>query len=87
MDLLKIILDLRQEKEKLDKIILSLEQLQGQSPTRARAASNRRGRRSMDAEGRLEVSRRMKKYWDNRRKQGQLNAGSATVPDNDMLSA
>jgi len=71
MDLLKIIQDLRQEREKLDTIILSLEQLQGNSPARAPSAASRRGRRSMDAAGRLEVSRRMKKYWDNRRKQDE----------------
>jgi hypothetical protein len=69
MDLLKIIQDLRQEREKLDTIIHSLEQLQGDAPARVPTPANRRGRRSMDAAGRLEVSRRMKKYWDNRRKQ------------------
>jgi hypothetical protein len=70
MDLLKIIHDLQQERNKLDTIILSLEQLQGDdSLPRVNSANSRRGRRSMDAAGRLEVSRRMKKYWENRRKE------------------
>jgi hypothetical protein len=71
MDLIKIIHDLRQEREKLDAIISSLEQFQGSELARPQLLSGRRGRRSMDAAGRLEVSRRMKKYWENRRRQGE----------------
>jgi hypothetical protein len=76
LDLIKIIHDLRQERDKLQAIIASLEQLQ--SPG-SNATSNyqaaRRGRRSMDAAGRLEVSRRMKQYWENRRKQDEFDGG------------
>jgi hypothetical protein len=68
MDLLKIINDLRQEREKLDAIINSLAQLQDTGPSAPPGPISRRGRRSMDAAGRLEVSQRMKKYWDERRK-------------------
>jgi hypothetical protein len=68
VDLNKIIHDLRQEKAKLDQIIASLEELQSETGTPARPTS-RRGRRFMGAEDRLEVSRRMKKYWENRRRQ------------------
>ena len=64
MDLTKTIEDLRREKEKLEQVIASLEELQatGQIPVRER----RRGRRSMSPEERREVSARMKKYWANR---------------------
>jgi len=71
MDLYKAIQDLYAEKEKLERVIASLEELQ-------RAASGtpvlpsigrRRGRKSMGAKERQEVSERMKKYWANRRKQ------------------
>lgn len=88
MDLLKIIQDLRQERDKLDTIIVSLEQLQGAAP-RVSSAPGRRGRRSMDAAGRLEVSRRMKKYWDNRRKEGDFGSNRETdgVTLNDSMSA
>jgi hypothetical protein len=61
MDLTKTIEDLRREKGKLERVIASLEELQG-----AMAGSpqkKRRGRRSMSPEERREVSERMKKYW------------------------
>jgi hypothetical protein len=86
MDLLKIIQDLRQEREKLDTIILSLEQLQGNAPARVAIAPSRRGLRSMDAAGRLEVSRRMKKYWDNRRKQDEY-PDQNNADNNESISA
>jgi hypothetical protein len=70
LDLIKIIHDLRQERSKLEAIIASLEQLKGDDSPSNRTQMTRRGRRSMDAAGRLEVSRRMKQYWENRRKQG-----------------
>jgi hypothetical protein len=71
LDLIKIVYDLRRERSKLEAIIASLEQLKGDdSPSSAQTQMARRGRRSMDAAGRLEVSRRMKQYWENRRKQG-----------------
>jgi hypothetical protein len=70
LDLIKIIHDLRQERSKLEAIIASLEQLKGADSPSAHTQMTRRGRRSMDAAGRLEVSRRMKQYWENRRKQG-----------------
>ncbi len=76
MDLIKIIHDLRQERDKLIAIISSLEQLQGSGSSGTQNHTARRGRRSMDAAGRLEVSRRMKQYWENRRKQGEYE-GSA----------
>ncbi len=71
MDLIKIIHELRHEREKLEAIITSLEQLQRPESFPAPAPVSRRGRRSMDAAGRLEVSRRMKQYWEARRNKGE----------------
>jgi hypothetical protein len=69
MDLQKTIQDLYSEKEKLERVIASLEELQ-----RAASANplipgrnKRRGRKSMGAQERREVSERMKKYWAGRR--------------------
>jgi hypothetical protein len=78
MDLYKAIQDLYAEKEKLERVIASLEELQRTSgalpelPNPAR----RRGRKSMNAEERLEVSERMKKYWESRRRSsnGELSS-------------
>ncbi len=77
LDLIKIIHDLRQERDKLQAIINSLEQLQSPGMHSQQAPAGRRGRRSMDSAGRLEVSRRMKQYWENRRKEGSYNGNNA----------
>jgi hypothetical protein len=67
MDLTNIIEDLRREKERLDRAIASIEQLQadGDIPVRSR-----RGRKSMSPEERRQVSARMKKYWAAKPKAG-----------------
>jgi hypothetical protein len=62
MDLAKTIEELRREKQKLDRVIASLEELQA-AVTVAPLQKKRRGRKSMGAEERREVSERMKKYW------------------------
>ena len=71
MDLYKAIQDLYAEKEKLERVIVSLEDLQraagGSVPPMPKIAK-RRGRKSMNAAERQEVSARMKKYWASRRK-------------------
>lgn len=72
MDLYKAIQDLYAEKEKLERVIASLEELQRTSsslPDAPRPAK-RRGRKSMSARERMEVSERMKKYWESRRRSG-----------------
>ncbi|MCU1261918.1 MAG: hypothetical protein JWO80_4803 [Bryobacterales bacterium] len=74
MDLIGIIRDLRDEREKLEQIIKSLEQLQIVSTKLPVPGESRVGRRSMDAEARMEVSRRMKKYWASRRRDKSANA-------------
>ena len=70
MDLYKAIQDLYAEKEKLDRVIASLEELQRTAGATAAVpkSAQRRGRKSMNAKERQEVSERMKKYWASRRK-------------------
>jgi hypothetical protein len=69
MDLYKAIQDLYAEKEKLERVIASLEELQrtaGSIPVLPKPAK-RRGRKSMSPSERQEVSERMRKYWAGRR--------------------
>jgi hypothetical protein len=70
MDLYKTIQDLYAEKEKLERVIASLEELHrtsGSLPALP-AGAKRRGRKSMGSKEREEVSQRMKRYWASRRK-------------------
>ncbi len=69
MDLYKAIQDLYAEKEKLERVIASLEELQrtaGTVPVMPKLVK-RRGRKSMNSSERQEVSERMRKYWASRR--------------------
>ena len=70
MDLYRAIRELYAEKEKLERVIASLEELQraagGKNPLLEGA--RRRGRKSMNAKERQEVSERMKRYWASRRR-------------------
>jgi len=71
MDLYKAIQELYEEKERLERVIASLEELQrtaGAAPDLP-AVAKRRGRKSMTPSERAEVSERMKKYWEARRKE------------------
>ena len=70
MDLYKAIRDLYTEKEKLERVIASLEELQrtASAVPLLTHGMKRRGRKSMSAKERQEVSERMKNYWANRRK-------------------
>jgi hypothetical protein len=79
MDLFKAIQDLYNEKEKLERVIASLEELQrsaGSVPPMPKLLK-RRGRKSMNPEERQEVSERMKKYWESRRR-GDNDSGPAS---------
>lgn len=69
MDLYKAIQDLYKEKEKLERVIASLEELQraGGSVPEIPKTAKRRGRKSMSSTERKEVSERMRKYWASRR--------------------
>jgi len=80
MDLYKVIQDLYAERERLNRVIASLEDLQlapGVDISSAPPVRKRRGRKSMDAAERLEVSQRMKKYWSGRRTEDDSGAGPA----------
>lgn len=69
MDLAKAIAKLREEREQLDKVIASLEQLQATAVDAGTLGiKKRRGRKFMDEKGRKEVSERMKRYWASRKK-------------------
>ena len=71
MDLNRIIRELTQERDRIQKIIESLEQMKSAGTPASRSTGKRRGRKSMDAAGRAEVSERMRRYWENRRKEKQ----------------
>ena len=66
MDLTTTIAELRREKERLERVIASLQELQV-AGTVAAFQKKRRGRKSMSPEERREVSARMKKYWASQR--------------------
>ena len=82
MDVNKALRELYEEKKRLDAAIAALESRLGSSRLK------RRGRRSMSQEERLEVSRRMSRYWEARRAQGraldaQSNAAAAASSANE----
>jgi hypothetical protein len=82
MDLYKAIQDLYAEKEKLERVIASLEELQrsaGSVPILPKGVQ-RRGRKSMDSAERQEVSERMKRYWAGRRKTESQKESSEAAP-------
>jgi septal ring factor EnvC (AmiA/AmiB activator) len=66
MDLIKTIEELRREKQRLDRVIASLEELKAPVGEAATPVRSRRGRKSMSPEERREVSARMKRYWAGR---------------------
>ena len=76
IDLYKTIQDLYAEKEKLQRVIASLIDLQrgsgGDVPLTPKIGK-RRGRKSMSDEERQTVSVRMKKYWSGRRMTARAN--------------
>ena len=79
MDLYKAIQDLYAEKEKLERVIASLEELQrtaGALPALPKPVK-RRGRKSMNSSERQEVSERMRKYWASRRHSKETEPTSA----------
>jgi hypothetical protein len=73
MNLSKAIQELTAEKERLERVIASLEALRRGDVVipDLTEAPKRRGRKSMNPQERQEVSRRMKTYWAARRKQQQ----------------
>ena len=66
MDLTKTIEELRRDKERLERVIASLEELKAPVAEAETPVRKRRGRKSMSPEERREASARMKKYWAGR---------------------
>jgi hypothetical protein len=64
MDIAKLILELRAQKERIDRAIADLESL---SDSTVEGATGR-GRKWMSPEERLQVSERMKRYWERKHK-------------------
>jgi len=63
MDLIKLIEELRREKERLDRVIAAVEELRADGDV---PQKKRRGRKSMSPEERREVAARMRRYWARR---------------------
>jgi hypothetical protein len=87
MDLYRIIRELVQERDRVERIILSLENMANSPNAPFPATGKRRGRKSMDREARQQVSERMKRYWADRRasknnesKGGEESLSSAGKP-------
>jgi hypothetical protein len=76
MDLYRIIGDLVDERNRLQRIIESLEAMDGVAAKPARSRPATRGRKSMDNAARKEVSERMKLYWAKRRAAGTESSAS-----------
>ena len=79
MDIDRIIRDLNEERDRLNRIIESLE-LVGKMGGGYSRPPGRRGRKFMDAAGREEVSERMKKYWARRRAEAGFVADNPQHP-------
>lgn len=77
MDIWKALQELHAERQRLDKVIATLEALKsdssGASIPKPRST---RGRKSMPAHERRLVSERMKRYWEARRSDGSGNNGN-----------
>jgi hypothetical protein len=65
MDLYRIIAELVQERNRIQRIIESLENASG--GVKPQSPRKRRGRKTMDRAAREEVSERMKRYWAKRK--------------------
>jgi len=82
MDLYRIIRELTQERDRLQRIIDSLEEMKPDGSAKVRTdRGKRRGRKSMDRAGREEVSDRMKRYWARRRVEQSGDAKSPAGVD------
>ena len=76
MDLYKTIGELRARRDQLERAITQLEELHSGYAGATPPTPRRRGRKSMGAKERAEVSRRMKNYWANRAKVQQRSTGA-----------
>jgi hypothetical protein len=91
MDIVKALRELYREKKRLDTAIASLEaRLKTARPATsgAKPRKGRRGRKSMGAAERLEVSKRMTLYWEARRRaEGRALQGSALRSDDHQTNS
>jgi hypothetical protein len=69
VDLEKVLRDLRTRKALIEHAIAEMEDLLFRDGSNGARTQKRRGRKSMNEQERLQVSSRMKAYWENRRKQ------------------
>jgi hypothetical protein len=81
MDLYRIIRDLVQERDRLQRIIESLEDRKALGRIQKTPERKRRGRRSMDNSARAQVSERMKRYWAQRRAEQNGKISETTVTE------
>jgi hypothetical protein len=72
MDIYKAILELREEKRRLDRAISALEQGDG-------SGESLTGRRTWNADARRAAAERMKKYWEQRRQAASQAASGTTT--------
>ncbi len=69
MDVLKILQELRAQREKLVQTIAQMEAfVHANGSSLPSVPAKRRGRKFMGSEERQEVSKRMHRYWESRRK-------------------
>jgi len=80
MDVYRIIRELVLERDRLQRIIDSLEEMRPNGRAQALPEGKRRGRKSMDLAAREEVSERMKRYWAQRK---AARGAHAKGPDGD----
>ncbi len=80
MDLYRIIRELVEERDRLQRIIESLEGMNSAAHPQPVSTGKRRGRKSMDSAAREEVSERMKRYWARRR---AAREGNQATPKED----
>ena len=67
MDIHTIIQELHEERERIDRVIRSIEAIVSRDENPV-SGPKRRGRKTMSQEERRQVSQRMRKYWESRRK-------------------
>jgi len=88
MDIVKALQELYKEKKRLDAGIAALEARikASRNSSGAKSAKRRRGRKSMSAAERLEVSKRMTLYWEGRRALQRSSGASSSSEDQQASS-
>lgn len=76
MDIYATLQQLYAEKALIDNAIEYLSTIQDGRTLPPKPPPGKRGRKSMNAAERLEVSERMRKYWGERRQQRTMEAGT-----------